>query len=210
VPKRLQDVPLWNLLRAPEVFDELDNFSRAIEREIDHLLTGQHESVRSAETEDESERELMVLDMMRTFPRHLRYAVLLSTWGTVDATLIEVCDFVRRLKVLPSAVHELRGSSLERYAQYLDRSLGVKIKQKAFWSEMENLMRVRNCIAHVGGYLRIDRNRPRTQTALTALDLTVGRGQYIKVSKEVLPRLILFAKGWLREVVGDVDSVTRR
>jgi hypothetical protein len=78
------------------------------------------------------------------------------------------------------------------------------MKQCTYWNELQLIAKVRHCIAHVGGYVPSANDPAALRAVLRRLEFGVAGG-YVVVPKEAPLRIIEWAKGWLYEVVGNVE-----
>ena len=136
-----------------------------------------------------------------TFPRFLRYSVILTIYSITEGTLTEICGFVQKRRQIPFAVHETRGSGLAQRVQYLSRCLGDNF---AVPERIQHLATVRHCIAHVSGDLLNENHRQRVENAAKALGLRIEHDRLV-VPFEVCAPLAQAALDWLNSIVAVVD-----
>ena len=165
---------LATVLDFGEQLQQLWTFAHGVEQHLDQRLV---ELRRVGEAEGWWREEYFTEIIGSTFPRFLRYSVILTIYGITEGTLTEICGFVQRRRQIPFAVHETRGSGLRQRVQYLSRCLG---EQFTVPDQLHHLAAVRHCIAHVSGDLlnwnqrhnTLRRRRRRSGSASSAAALS--------------------------------------
>lgn len=96
-------------------------------------------------------------------PRMQWYAQFLVVFGTAEAMLNKLCDFVQRRSQLSVAVKDMHGMGIERAALYLSKVVKVTSPfQAPAWQRAKLLAEIRNAIAHKDGELRAEKNNPKS------------------------------------------------
>ena len=189
---------LATVLDFGEQLQQLWTFAHGVEQNLDQRLV---ELRRVGEAEGWWREEYFTEIIGSTFPRFLRYSVILTIYGITEGTLTEICRFVQRRRQIPFAVHETRGSGLRQRVQYLSRCLG---EQFTVPDQLHHLAAVRHCIAHVSGDLLNWNQRQHVEKAAQALGLRIERGRIV-VPFEACAPLAQTALDWLNGIVAAVD-----
>lgn len=183
---------------STEQLQQLWHFAHGVEQHLDQWLTDLR---RVGKAEGWWHEEYFTDLLQRTFPRFLRYSVILTIYGITEGTLTEICSFVQARRKIPFSFHETRGSGLTQRAKYISRSLG---EQFTVPERLHHLATVRHCIAHASGDLLDWSHRPQVEKAAQELGLQIVPDR-IAVPSEACAPLAQAALDWLNGIVAAVD-----
>jgi hypothetical protein len=189
---------LATVLDFGEQLQQLWHFAHGIEQHLEQRLV---ELRRVGEAEGWWHEEYFTEIIGGTFPRFLRYSVILAIYSITEGTLTEICGFVQRHRQIPAATQERRGSVLSQRVKYLSRSLG---EQFTIPDRVQHLATVRDCIAHANGDLLHSKDRQRVESAVQVLRLHIAHDRIV-VPFEACAPLAQTALDWLNSIVAAVD-----
>ena len=189
---------LATMLDFGDQLEQLWHFAHGVEQHLDQRLV---ELRRVGEAEGWWQEQYFTEIVGGTFPRFLRYSVILTIYAITEGTLTEICGFVQGRRQVPFAVHETRGSGLRQRVQYLSRCLGEKF---TVHERIHHLVTVRHCIAHASGDLLHWNKRQHVEKAAQALGLSIEYNRIV-VPFEVCAPLAQTALDWLNSIVAVVD-----
>ena len=105
----------------------------------------------------ESQREIDDCDRRYAvdFRRILRFTVLMSTYTLVESNLALLAQQIRTRKGLALDMNDLRAKILmERFKTFWTKVAGLLWWPDPRWDELQDIQKLRNCIAHGNGFVR--------------------------------------------------------
>ena len=188
---------LATLLDFGEQLQQLWTFAHGVEQHLEQRLI----EVRGGEPQGGGQEKFLAAILQGTFPRFLRYSVILTIYAITEGTLTEICEWVQARKKIPFSVYETRGFGLRQRAKYLSRSLGEEF---AVPDRLHHLTAVRHCIAHASGDLLHWNRRQEVEKAAQALGLRIAHDRIV-VPFDACAPLAQTALDWLNGIVAAVD-----
>jgi hypothetical protein len=101
-----------------------------------------------------------------TFSRYLRYSFIVLLVLTLEYQLTNLCNEISECHGLHIKVNDLRIDTIGRFKKYLRDFAGISSIEE-LWERIEDLFKVRNCIAHGAGNIHSSRNQERLRNLVT-------------------------------------------
>jgi hypothetical protein len=136
-----------------------------------------------------------------TFPRYLRYSFIVLLVLTLEYQLTNLCNEISECRGLHIKVNDLRIDAVGRFKKYLRDFAGISGIEE-LWERIEDLFKVRNCIAHGAGNIHSSRNQERLRN-LVAKSATLFIMADIQSNNEVL----IITPDYCTEAVKDVRKL---
>jgi hypothetical protein len=84
----------------------------------------------------------------------LSNSLFISMYGDFEYHLSQLCHAYQLHKKLKICLSDIYGNGIYKAATYLDKVVGLNIKNSKEWSRMVDWNRVRNALVHNSGYLK--------------------------------------------------------
>mgnify|MGYP001586639464 CR=1 FL=1 len=92
-------------------------------------------------------------DYAETFPRILRSSFFVSAYSLLEHKMALICRWLKKDKQLPVSWSDLKGDTLDQFKLYCKlASLDLSYNSQT-WQEIQNYLRLRNCIVHNRGLI---------------------------------------------------------
>jgi len=86
------------------------------------------------------------------FLKNLRYSIVVTIYSTLETTLNDLCNYLKRSKKLLLELNEVKGDGIMRAKLYLEKGCLINFpKDSREWKEIEKFNAIRNCIVHAEG-----------------------------------------------------------
>src|SRR5262245_48502575 len=119
--RRPMEGVLATILDFGEELKKLWHFASGVEKHLGQRL----EELKYVGTNEGWWHEQYFTELIQgTFPRFLRYSVILTVYGITEGTLTEICGFVQTRRGIPFAANA-RGPRLKQRVKYLSHTLDV-------------------------------------------------------------------------------------
>lgn len=203
--------------------DELDSF---ISQEIEKYLAGSDNAKQpiwqtiedqeffGVDIEDLYHHEYY-LSMYENFRNLFLKSFIMNLYTFLESSLANRCRAVERNHTYSLSVKDLSGNGLNQYMNYLIKlhRIDYSLEHSLEWVEIQNLRRLRNCIAHNGGNLTegTDQLRQLQEYVKNEPLIKVGDdANNILLSKQFCEKAILTLERFLYSIDRAIDAVALR
>jgi hypothetical protein len=138
----------------------------------------------------------------KVFIRTFRYSAIVSIYSTLESSMNSICTHLLRLKCRTLELSNLKGEGIERAKLCLETVCAVDFPENtASWSEIQKLIKIRNCIVHAEGNIEIARSPQKLINIVqNTKGLEIEGKRYIKIEGEYLEAVINSVENFLEEL----------
>jgi len=113
------------------------------------------------------------------FPRYYRYSFIVLLFLIVENQLNKLCDNIKNRRNLSTRVNELSGGIIGRSRTYLQNVADISFTN---WQFVYDLLKIRNCIVHALGNIKLSRDEVRLrQVAAQQIGLSISNEDFPEV-----------------------------
>lgn len=205
-----KSVPKWEPKPPLQVIcyflDEVQRMNRYLEFS-EMLLNEEHcRYVRSLRSEDDRETERythrrdLSADFTYRFPQYHRRSALLVFFGMFEENLNHLCYSLKKSRSLPLGPTDLADKGIDRSRIYLTKVAGWTFDATRNWTNLKQIQKIRNLVAHSSGYL--------AESSLGEVKPIVDNNACLSIETGARKRLLLEV-GYLKYVLKNVESYWR-
>lgn len=109
-----------------------------------------------------AEKLLLNHKFHNSIPTVAAYSAIILLYSIVETQLDGFAEHIGQKQASKLRVNDMAGHGIERSALYLKRVLSIDVKTDPAWSQLKDLQKVRNIIAHRGGKRGEERGQQNT------------------------------------------------
>lgn len=186
-------------------FNAIAEYAARMEKQIERVAQEDREQIEVDPPDEEEFGEVWGQHdwlFNEALPRNFRYSCVVLLLTTIEATLIQICQELKKRRNLPHALRDWRrkekGSTLEKMLTYIRVVAGIALPDHQFDATRGYLIKIRHCIAHAAGNVDLMANpsSKAVREAVLQLGFRVSGEGYIEIDKDVCGRLIEEAVAW--------------
>lgn len=143
---------------------------------------------------------------VETFPNLHRSSVFLTLCATFEHQLNTLCKQYQQERNLQISFTDLKGQGVNRTKEYLTKVIGLTFEDansQGAWTNLQNLYRIRNAVAHLDG--RLEARHKEERRLIDKLRYVSLKGNEIRLSNEFLHNVL----NHFREVVCAISQADR-
>ena len=136
------------------------------------------------------------------FPRYLRYSFVQLTALVFESELLVLCLSIAENLAVPPPESGGKSSAAKKARAFLTTHLGPASIDAVAWDRLQYMLKIRNCIADVGG--RVDLSTDRDH-----IEALIARGIGLRVNEEERPGvwLLTIDREYCESIVAGVASL---